>query len=361
MFALQSWIGIRNATFPRYRPTAVALQTLAVFVILQYSGLAAWGQNEYLLEADQWKKQTVVDPATPQGRLLEVRRALAQDHLEKAYELINRWIEAHGNHPLAVEAYMLRGDCQAAKRDYYKALYDYEYVIRQYPASSQFATALEREYRIAKLFASGVKRQFLGMRILSAAGEAEEIFIRIQERSPGSDIGEVASLALGDFYFDRAQMTSAAEAYDLFLTNYPDSRFVERALLGLIRANIATFKGPRFDPTGLIEAAQRIKTLQRQFPATAQRVGADALLVRIDESLATKMLYTAQWYEKRHQKQEAIYMYQRIVRDYPSTAPAQGSIKRLTELAAPVAPKRKEVDTRDTGVQTGPRHPEGRP
>ncbi len=324
-------------------------------------GPPAFGQGQYRLESGQWIKQSAVDPNTPKGQLLAIRRALAEDQPEQAQQLVEQWLTTYPEHPLTVQAFMLRADSQVAMREYYKALYDYEHVIRYYPASEQFATALEREYEIATLFASGVKRRFLGMRILSAAGEAEEIFIRIQERSPGSQIGQMASLALGDFYFDRAQMTSAAEAYDLFLTNYPNSPYIERALLGLIRSNFATFKGPEFDPTGLIEAAQRIKTLQQQFPASAERIGADALLVRIDESLAIKMLYSAQWYEKRGQKQAAIYIYQRVVRDYSQTAAAGTSIKRLTELAAAVtlSDQNKDGHTTDTPTERQPAHPEG--
>ena len=139
-------------------------------------------------------------------------------------------------------------------------------------------------------------------------------------------------------------MTSAAESYELFLTNYPESQYIERAMVGLVRASLATFKGPLFDPTGLIEAAQRIKTFQQQFPASSERFGAEALLVRIDESLAVKMLSAAQWYEQRHLKHEAIFSYQRVVKDYPQTSAAREAIERLTRLAAPIVRQEPVLD-----------------
>ena len=318
-------------------PKAMNRQVSKAAVAMVLCGcLSAWAQERYVLESGQWSKQATIDPATAHGQLQLVRRALAQDNPDQALEEINLWIEKHTEHPRMAEAWLLRGDCQIAGGQYYKALYDYEHVIRQYPASDAFTTALEREYRIAKIFASGVKRKWLGMRLLSAAGEAEEIFIRIQERIPGSETGEMASLALGNFYFDRAQMTSAAEAYELFLDNYPESQYVERAMLGLIQASLATFKGPRFDTTGLIEAAQRIKTFQEQFPAAAERIGTDALLVRINESLALTMLFTAQWYEKRHQQHESIYVYQQVLKNYSQTAAAAEAMTSLSRLSAPI-------------------------
>ena len=311
-------------------------------------------QEQYNLKDGQWEKQDTLDPATPEGQLQTIRQALAKDEGGRAAELIDQWIENHPEHPMGAQAYLLRGDTRVAQQNYFEALFDYEHVIRQYPASLEFHAALEREYNVAQLFASGVKRQLWGMRILSAAGEAEEIFIRIQERSPGSALGELASIALGDFYYDRAQMTSAAEAYQLFLDNYPRSDHVQRAMLQLIRANLATFKGPAFDPTGLIEAAQRIKTFQDRFPAAAERTGTDALLVRIEESLASKMLYTAQRVQNRGDRVGAIYIYRRIVQDYPRTAVAQTAIDRLADLRSTVqegdqgAPNGKQKDAPET-------------
>lgn len=335
--------GLQHA--PRQK-ARIAVYLPAVLLSVCLSDTPVSAQEQYRLEDGQWEKQTTLDPATPEGQLQTIRQALAQDDVDRAARLIDQWLESHPQHPLAAQAHLLRGNTQVARREYYQALFDYEHVIRHFPASLEFHAALEREYNIAKLFASGVKRRLWGMRLLSAAGEAEEIFIRIQERTPGSTLGELASIALGDFYFDRAQMTSAAEAYQLFLANYPRSELVPKAMLQLIRANLATFKGPAFDPTGLIEAAQRIKTFQDRFPAAAERANTDALLVRIDESLATKMLYTAQWHQNRGDRIAAIHTYRRIIQDHPRTAVAQTAIQRLAELRSPVqAPLHGRGDT----------------
>ena len=147
-------------------------------------------------------------------------------------------------------------------------------------------------------------------------------------------------------------MTSAAEAYDLFLTNYPESRYTERAILRQVFSSLATFKGPMFDPTGLIEASQRIKTFRNQFPAAAQRVGTRALLVRVEQSLGMKMLFTGQWYEKRNNPVSAVYLYRRVVRDFPRTAAAQSAIKRLAELGYTAVLPPADRDTATTKNNT---------
>jgi outer membrane assembly lipoprotein YfiO len=328
---------------------------IAIAAALCMPALPARAQEKFLLDdQDQWQQQQAPDPGTPEGELHAIRRALAEGDADTALELAQAWALRYPNHPLLVDAFLLLGDAHVANRDYYKALYEYENVIRGYPGSEQFYTAVTREYEIARLFAAGMKRRLWGLRMIPADDEAEEIFIRIQERMPGSPIGEKASIALADYYYDRAQMKTALEAYDLFLLNYPRSQYRERAMLRLIQASLATFKGPLFDATGLIEAGQRLQQFQQEFPAAAERVGSEALLVRIEESLALKAYYTAEWYEKNNKDVSAVYMYRSVIRDYPRTGAAREALRRLEALGKPV-----RIATGDEVEAGGDGQPEG--
>jgi outer membrane assembly lipoprotein YfiO len=343
-------------------PAGASARRAALGVVLALAALAAWPPPALAYERyvpttqGDWQKQPGAPAGTAEGQLQEIRKALAEGRGKDAYYLADSWIEQRPNHPMLVEAYFLRADAQVARRDYYQALYDYERVIREYPASEQFNTALEREFQIARLFAAGVKRKFWGMAIIPAEDDAIEVYIRIQERAPGSELGEKASMALGDYYFENADMPAAVEAYDLFLVNYPRSQNRERVMLRLIQASLATFKGPKFDPKGLTEAAQRLRLYQQEFPAAAERIGAEALLVRIDESMARKALYNAQWYEGQGDRVSAVYVYQRTVRDYPRTAAARTALDRLTALAAPALPAAPAAGptTRPAATRTSP-------
>jgi len=308
-----------------------------VIIVLLVMCLASTGfaQERYRLDQGKWQKQTAIDPDTPEGQLQSIRKALAEDQANKALKLAKKWIKQHAGHAQLAEAHLLRGDAYVAKTHYFKALFDYELVIRQYPDRPQYIPAVERQYEIARLFASGVKRRWLGTRILSASGEAEEMFIRIQERLPGSEVGEKASLALGDLYFNRTEMNSATTAYDMFLMNYPRSSNRQHAMERLVWASLARFKGPKFDPTGLMEARKWIEQFQREFPASAERIGTTEMLTRIDGQLAAKSLSLARWYEKRGKRVSAAYMYRRLIRDHPNTAAALTAEERLAALKGP--------------------------
>ena len=117
---------------------------------------------------------------------------MTDEKAESEPTLVDKWIKDKPNHPLLPEAYLLRGDAYSAAEDHFKALFDYEQVIRVYPESPQFEVAMRRELIIAQMFSRGIKRKFLGLRFIPTDSEAEELFIRIQERSPGSAIAEEA-------------------------------------------------------------------------------------------------------------------------------------------------------------------------
>lgn len=307
---------------------SAAAMCVAAFALALTLSSGASAQQEYILSADDtWKPEKAVDPATPEGQLVEARKTLAAGDAERAETLATRWIERNPRHPLLPDAYLIRGDAKAAGSDEYRALFDYEYVARMFSGSDAFVTALQRELAIAKDYVAGKKRKLWGMRIASTSEEAEELLIRVQERLPGSRLAEEAGIQLADFYFDRRQMALAAVAYELFIQNYPRSSQIDKARRRLIYSNLATFKGPEFGAAGLYEARDRLRQLQRLQPAEAQRMGADALLRRIDESDAQKLLSIAQYYLDTGEPISAEFTIRRLTRRYPHSAATADALR----------------------------------
>jgi outer membrane protein assembly factor BamD (BamD/ComL family) len=301
---------------------------------------SARAQDTYKLGPDdQWQKTAEVDPATPEGQLQEGRKALASKQYARAENLMTRWIDTHEQNQLLPEAYLIRGDALRGEGDEYKALFDYEFVARSYAGSDAFTTACQRELEIAEQYSHGLYRKFLGMRIIPADDEAEEIFIRVQERLPGSRLAEEAGMELGDFYFERRKMSLAADAYELFIQNYPHSTQLDKARKRLIYAGLASFKGPDFDAKGLYEARARLQQLKLIQPVEAEKMGADALLARIDESDALKMLTTAQWYWHVNNPIATELIIRRLIKKYPRSVAATDALRFIPEVL-PHLPKR---------------------
>jgi outer membrane protein assembly factor BamD (BamD/ComL family) len=298
----------------------------------------ALGQQKYeLSDTDEWNLVNAVDPSTPAGQLATARRALAAGENKRAANLATEWIERYPRDPLLPNAYLLRGDALVARGQYFKALFDYEFVARAYPASEAFVTVIQRELEIGVKYARGMKRLWLGLRLLNADDVAEELLIRVQERMPGSRLAEEAAIELADHYFRKREMRLAVEMYSIFLENHPASDQVSKARRRLIYSELATFKGPPFDASGLHEARARLNELIAIEPAAAERLGADALLIRIDESDAQKLLVTAKWYLATGDPIATELIIRRLVTRYPRTVAAADAL-RLMRKVEPLLP-----------------------
>ncbi|TVQ31381.1 MAG: outer membrane protein assembly factor BamD [Phycisphaeraceae bacterium] len=322
----------RLSPSPRRLPLSMATWVVLIFLL---SPVAMSQGPVYTLDEDgRWRQTEIPEQGSDEAILAEARGHLADGNPRAARSILNSWIDEHQDtdNPWLPTAYLMRGDARAAAGNEFRALFDYERVIRRYPQSEEFRTAIEREVDIASDYVRGKRRKFLGMRISTAYGEGEEMLLLAQQRLPGSSIADRAAIELADHYFRRGQMPLAEEAYELYGINFPNGPNRAHALERRIYANIAMFHGHEYDASSLIDADQLIRTYIRMFPAEAeQRNFDDALLSRIEESVAAQMLDAAEWRLRRGDGPSARFTLRRLVRRHPQTASASRAIQILNE------------------------------
>ena len=326
------------------------------------AAVAATQTDTYILDrgsADaprQWDVVVEVDPA-PEA-IIAARRAIAEKDYAKAQREMDSFIDANDREgdPYLPEAYMLRADSYLGRGFEYKALFDLERILREYPASEFFITANEREMDIALAYAGGLRKRIFGMRLADATDYAVEILIRIQERLPGSALAEKAAITLADFYYNRRDMRLARDAYDLYILNFPNGPNRLKAERRLIFADIARFKGPRYDSSGLLDARIRIKNFERRYPAEAERIGLnDGMIARIDESLAAQLLDSAKWYLTQNDAPAARITLTRLLAQHPRTYAASQAVALAEKKGWDIEPKRlTPIDNSDAPTFEGP-------
>jgi outer membrane protein assembly factor BamD (BamD/ComL family) len=271
-------------------------------------------------------------PGSDEAVIAEARRLIASEQPSAAKSLLNGWIEENerSGKALLPAAYLARADATTLAGNEFQALYDYETIIKEFPASPEYALAVERELEIALKYLAGLYRKFLGFRIIEADDVGEELLIRVQERMPGSRLAERAGIELADHYYRIRSMELAATAYELFLKNYPNSAYRPKAMQRQIYASIARFKGPMYDGKPLIDAAVLIRRFQSRYPSMAQEAGLDeALLTRIDESGGQQLLEHARYYLRTGDPVAARYTLQRLLAKHPKTAAAVEALNQM--------------------------------
>lgn len=286
-------------------------------------------------ESGKWKPEHVPEPGSDEALIADVTSLIAANQPEAAYQMIDDWIgrNVRSGSPWLPRAYLLRGDALLALGDEFEAMIDYERnVIQRYPQSEEFVRAMERELDIAVLYANGLRRKLFGVRMLGAGDIAEETFIRVQERAPGSSVAERAAIELADFYYRKGDLPLAAEAYDLYTVNYPSGASVRRAMERRIRANVAMYKGPEFDGSSLINAMEQTKEFARKYPSYAEQTVLDTRLVsRLDDALADQMLAGAKWYLRRDDEASAKFTVRRLLKRHPGSPAAAEALSLILE------------------------------
>ncbi|MEM1423662.1 MAG: outer membrane protein assembly factor BamD [Planctomycetota bacterium] len=274
------------------------------------------------------------DPGSDAAMIRDVRVLLADDNANAALTRLDAFIERaedQGSDYLD-EALLLRGDAKVARDEEFDALYDYERLIRSFPQSPHFVTAVDRETRIAALYLEGLKLRLFGFRLIDGEDIAIELLIRAQERLPGSAIAERAAIRVADHYYAKREMRLARDAYEVYLANYatgPNRIHAERRL---IYADMARFKGPRYDGSALQDVRLRIQDFAERYPAEAAASGInEGLIARIDESTAAQLLESARWYLQREDAPATRYVLRRLIRAHPDTISAQRARELMDE------------------------------
>ncbi|MBC7771335.1 MAG: outer membrane protein assembly factor BamD [Pyrinomonadaceae bacterium] len=310
---------------------------ILVVMLLAVAGARASAQStEYKLDpGGEWQQTAAPAAGSDEAVIAQARRALADKKPERTIAILNPWIEKNENteNPLLAHAYLLRADAKTVNGDEYKALYDYDQgVIARFPASPLYVTALERELEIAIRYVNGLRYKWLGMRIFDARDIGEELLIRVQERLPGSRLAERAGIELADYYYREHDLSSAGQAYELFLRNYPTSVYRMKAMQRRVESAVGQFKGPEYDTSSLKDAKVLIGRFASLYPTEANKAGLnDGLVARIDESAAAELLVSAKWYIKQDDLVSARHTLRRLVNKHGGTAAATVGAQMLED------------------------------
>ncbi len=238
--------------------------------------------------------------------------------------------------PLRDRALYLMGEAQYRYGDRIKAFYYLDELLDTFPASDLYYPALNKQYDIADSFLNGFKRRVFGFIKLSAEDEAIEMLFRIQQRSPGSELAEKSLLRTADYYYADSQFDLAADTYAAYIREYPRSALNSRVRLRQAYANLAQFRGLKFDPTPVIDARTQLLALTADYPDVAQQENIPSLLDRIDATFAQKLFVTAAFYKRTHQPRAAAYVYSYLVSAYPDSPEAGKARTELLHLPSPM-------------------------
>ena len=341
---------------------------LAVAAVLAGTALALPADDQYEFVNGQWVKSVPPAKGTPAGELAMIRNLIREGRNVAAVSAADKFLKAYPDSPLREEAMMLAGQAEINRDRYFQAYEWYKRQWEEYPNGQYAERTLQREFQIAEAFLKGKKRIVAYILYLPARQDGLDILNRIVEQAPGSTLAEMSLLRIAEDHFGHAEYTEAAAAYDRHIELFSKSPKVREASLQAALATHLSWRGVEFDPTPLIEAQQRYRNFNEQYPQTAGKANVPTTLRRIETQRAGEEFNTAKFYERTGHRQAAAYYYRRVENQYPNTdyaLRAQAAIKALGPLAAPVPPPPSLIASKrpipgpasrvtSTAVATGP-------
>jgi outer membrane assembly lipoprotein YfiO len=314
----------------------------------------------------QWPLAKAPAASTTQGQPVEnptldrAERLFQQKRAGDAESLIVEWVKSHRTAPDRDRGLSLLAQSYYQQGDRLRAFYQLDELLVTYPESKYYYPALERQYQIADDFLRGAKRKFLGLYIIPATDEAIEMLYRIQERSPGSALAERAMLRTADYYYNTGQFDLAADVYTAYLRSYPRSPEVPRVSLRRAFSAYAQFHGVRFDSTPLIEARAQFEDIKIRFPDMAAEENVQRFIDAINDTLARKLLETADFYRRTGHPGAAVYTYREVVQVYPNTweaRTAEAALRKSPAAALAMPPPKATTAPFDVAATTRPSEP----
>jgi outer membrane protein assembly factor BamD (BamD/ComL family) len=109
-------------------------------------------------------------------------------------------------------------------------------------------------------------------------------------------------------------------------------------------AELAQFRGTKFDPTQVINARTSLEELAIDEPDLARQENLPAVIDRIDAALARKVYQTAEFYRRTHEPEAAAYTLDYLIKYYPQSPEAAKAKSELPQLPKPFKPATRPVD-----------------
>ncbi|HWE37232.1 MAG TPA: tetratricopeptide repeat protein [Isosphaeraceae bacterium] len=171
--------------------------------------------------------------------------------------------------------------------------------------------------------------------IVDTGGFAEKALEQVKVWDTEGPLADQAAIRIADYHFANRDYETAATDYKDFIANYPKSRFLRRAQLACIDANMKAYLGPEYDGSGLEQAKQTIEQTRILFPE--QQASTEDRLVKVldvitDEN-AARAFTTGQFYKSAGNVQGAEYYFAMVPRRWPKSSWAKKAKAELVVLA----------------------------
>ncbi len=289
----------------------------------------------YDATAKSWIESIPPPIGTAEGDLYVARLLIVGAKYRKALSKLDRWVKEYSetdrHYP---DVLLARAEALIGQRRFDKAHAVLVAFLGEFGGMALTSEALRLEFIVAEAYLSGVKRKWLGMKILSGEDTAYGILDDMSIDYPDQPLAVAAIKTKADYQFKKGDHALAELDYARLLKEFPRSRYHQHALSRTAESALASFGGVAYDAAALIEAEERYTEYRNRYPGAAQREGVGLVLDGIGEQRAEKEFQTGRYYERTDHLNSAIFYYRSVVANWPASVASSKARSRLELIGA---------------------------
>jgi outer membrane protein assembly factor BamD len=147
--------------------------------------------------------------------------------------------------------------------------------------------------------------------------QAAALYQAFVERYAGHDRADYAQYQLANCHFDLRDYALAAVEYQVVITNFGYSEWVDEALFQIGVSYWREAPKPARDQQKSVDALSRFTQFLQTYPESPRAPEARAYVRQINARLAEKAMTSARWYQRRHEFGAALIYCDKVIDTYP--------------------------------------------
>jgi outer membrane protein assembly factor BamD len=310
------------------KPVFALVLSLAAFTVPMPSDAAT-----VFTSRDGWKAEG--DPATEAEAVALMQQGEqqeAQGDLSGALGNYRALVKRFPVSVLAGHAQYRVGRILETAGEYDDAYKAYDTYLTKYPRGSDFDSAVESMFKIAKLYLEGEKQKVFGIKIASSMKRAQEMFEGIVKRAPFSRFAAPSQFNVGQALEKQGSYDAALMAYATLVTKYPSDPIADDAQYQIGYVRLKQYREGSYDQASAAKAREAFDDFINRYPESEKVPQARENLKLLEGGASKSTLEVAKFYDKTKHYRAAVIYYNDVIKNSPDTDQASFAKTRIEEL-----------------------------
>ncbi|MDZ4742846.1 MAG: outer membrane protein assembly factor BamD [Verrucomicrobiota bacterium] len=232
----------------------------------------------------------------------------------------------------AAELYYGWGRMVEIENDFTRAFKTYQVIVERYPNSEYYDKALERQFQIGNLYLAGERERLWKIPTLPSMQKTVQYFEQIVKSAPYSRWAPEAQFKIGVALEKQKKYAEAVKAYQKVINKYPNLDIAALAQYQIGYAWMGASSTPEYDQSAATKAIEAFEDFMTRYPNNEKVAQAEQNITKLKGNQNQGSMNIAKFYDKAGDMRAAIIYYNEVIQENPDSENARLASKRIDEL-----------------------------